>query len=125
MRLPAFAIVCLTGACTGGMYDPSTVEQQEGACVALEDRRFESVNELECGLTPDGPAQCRWSLTFAIKDDASTTFQWNYSDVGEAGTIECHGARITSLDGSRPVSASFDPVSQKLIWDGQTYTPAN
>jgi len=124
MRRASLAISCLAGACTGGMYDPSTVEQQEGACVALEGRRFESVNTLECGLTPDGPAPCKWSVTFAIRDDASTSFQWSYSDVGETGTIECHGVTINSLPGSRSVTATYDPATQKLVWQGEAYTPA-
>ncbi|MBA3818199.1 MAG: hypothetical protein H0X17_04860 [Deltaproteobacteria bacterium] len=111
------------GACTGGMVDPSTVEQQEGSCVALEGRRFESVAELECGRTPSGTALCKWSLDFAMRDDAASSFQWSYSDVAEAGHIECYGATITSLAGSRSVTAAFDPVSQKLFWEGQTYTP--
>jgi hypothetical protein len=118
--------LCIT-ACTGGMYDPSTVEQQEGACIELEDRRFESVNELECGLTPDGVALCKWSLVFEMRDDASSTFQWQYSDVGEAGHVECYGASINSLSavsGGRTVSGSYDPATQKLIWEGETYTLA-
>ena len=117
-----FGVLTLTlVACTGGMQDPSTVEQQEGACSALEGRRFESVNDLECGLTPNGPAQCKWVLSFAIRDDASSTFAWSYSDAGEQGPIECHGATINSLS-PRTINASFDPATQKLIWEGQTYT---
>jgi hypothetical protein len=116
------ALVLPLVACTGGMQDPSTVEQQDGACVALEGRRFESVNDLECGLTPSGPAQCKWVLSFAIRDDATSTFAWSYSDVGEQGAIECHGATISSVT-SRSVNASFDPVTQKLVWESQTYTP--
>lgn len=114
----------LLAACTGGMYDPTTVEQQEGACIALEDRRFESINELECGRTPEGVALCKWSLDFGMRDDASSTFHWQYSDVGELGQIECHGVTINSLDGSRAVTGSFDPVTQTLVWEGQTYAPA-
>jgi len=112
-------------ACTGGMQDPSTVEQQEGACVALEGRRFESVSDLECGLTPNGVALCKWQLTFATRDDHSSSFQWSYSDVGEAGQIECDGGAITSITASpRQVSGTFDAVTQKLVWEGQTYVPA-
>jgi hypothetical protein len=116
----AWPTIVLLTACTGGMQDPSTVEQQEGACIALEDRRFESVNDLECGLTPNGVALCKWSLVFSYRDEASSSFQWSYSDVGESGHVECHGATITSLT-QRPINATFDPVSQKLVWEGQTY----
>ena len=121
MRAATWSTVFLT-ACTGGMQDPSTVEQQEGACIALEGRRFESVAELECGLTPNGVAHCKWSLQFTTRDDLSSGFQWSHSDVGEAGHIECHGATINSLT-QRPINGSFDPVTQKLVWEGQTYTP--
>ena len=102
------------------MQDPSTVEQQEGACVALEGRRFASVNELECGRTPGGLAQCKWTLQFAVRDDISSAFAWSYSDVGESGLIECHGSQINSMT-QRPITGTFDPVTQKLIWEGQTY----
>jgi len=111
-------------ACTGGMQDPSTVEQQDGACVALEARRFDSVNELECGRSPTGVETCKWSLSFAVRDDASSSFAWSYSDVGESGMIECHGATITSLT-QRQITGTFDAVAQKLVWEGQTYAPAN
>ncbi len=104
------------------MQDPSTVEQQDGACVALEGRRFESLNDLECGLTPNGAALCKWSLNFGFRDDASSTFQWAYSDVGEQGQIECHGATINSLS-ARTINGTFDAATQKLVWEGQTYAP--
>ncbi|MBA3392008.1 MAG: hypothetical protein H0T89_05155 [Deltaproteobacteria bacterium] len=111
-------------AACGGMSDPSTVEQQEGACIALEGRRFQSVNELECGRTPDGVALCRWTLTVTSRDDASSSFQWSYSDVGESGQLECHGATVTSVGGMRAISGTFDAATQKLVWHGETYTLA-
>lgn len=113
-------------ACTGGMQDPSTVEQQEGACIALEGRRFETVSELECGRSPNGVGLCKWQLQFATRDDESSAFNWQYSDVGEAGHIECDGATITSITSSpRQIDATFDAATQKLVWEDQTYVPAN
>lgn len=121
-----FALPLFLVACTGGMQDPSTVEQQEGACIALEGRRFESVNDLECGLTPNGVALCKWRLTFATRDDQSSAFQWSYSDAGESGMIECDGAAISSITASpRQVSGTFDATTQKLVWEDQMYVPAN
>jgi len=119
-----FAVVLTTflAACNG-MQDPSTVEQQEGACSALEGRRFESVNDLECGLTPNGVGLCKWSISFATRDDVSSSFAWSYSDVGESGMIECHGATINSLT-QRQINGTFDPATNKLVWEGQTYVPA-
>ena len=127
---PWLPLPLLLVACTGGMQDPSTVEQQEGACVALEGRRFESVNELECGHTPSGIALCKWRLQFSTADDyQSSAFQWSTSDlgsVGEAGHIECDGAAITSVTASpRQITGSFDAASQKLVWESQTYLLAN
>jgi hypothetical protein len=116
--------LCLTAACTGGMQDPSTVEQQEGACFALEGRRFETATELECGRAPNGVGLCKWQLVFATRDDASSQFTWQYSDVGESGHIACDGASISSLT-SRPINATFDAATQKLVWEDQTYVPAN
>jgi hypothetical protein len=116
----------LLAACTGGMQDPSTVEQQDGACIALEGRKFESMDDLECGLTPNGVALCKWQLTFTVRDEQSTVFQWRYSDVGEAGQIACEGAAITSVSASpHQVSGTFDATTQKLVWEDQTYVPSN
>lgn len=116
--------LCLA-ACTGGMQDPSTVEQQEGACIALEGRRFESANELECGRSPGGVELCKWQLVFATNDDESSQFVWQYSDVGESGQIACDGASIFVTSSPREIEATFDPATQKLVWEDQTYVPAN
>lgn len=113
--------VLALGACTG-MHDPSTVEQQNGACIDLEGRTFSSVNELECGLTPDGAARCHWQLAFAIRDGQASDFAWSYSDVGESGRVECHGHAL-SATASRKITGSYDPATQMLTWDGQVYVP--
>jgi hypothetical protein len=115
--------IVLAAAC-GGMQDPSTVEQQQGACIELEGRRFESLSELECGLGPNGIHLCRWSVSFATRDDTSSTFQWSHSDVGESGQVECNGTAITSVRTSRQVSGAYDPISGRLYWQGESYTPA-
>lgn len=110
---PWLLSTALLAACTGGMQDPSTVEQQDGACIALEGRQFIS--------TADGS-----QLTFSVRDEASTIFQWAYADVVEAGQIACEGATITSVSSSpHQVSGTFDANTQKLVWEDQTYVPAN
>ena len=109
-------------ACTG-MYDPSTVEQQNGACIALEGRTFVSMNELDCGRTSDGLARCHWGLTFATKDAAASDFAWSYSDVSEQGHVECRGQSIKAT-ASRTVTGTFDPGSQILMWGGEAYVAA-
>ena len=107
------------GACTGGMYDPATVEQQNGACIALEGRTFVSINELECG----GASRCHWGLTFATKDATASDFAWNYSDTSEHGRVECRGQGIKAT-GGRAMAGTFDPSSQMLLWGGEVYVAA-
>ena len=127
MRSLLLPTLCLA-ACTGGMQDPSTVEQQEGACFALEGRRFESANELECGRTPNGVALCKWQLAFASRDEESSQFMWQTqisADVGETGHIACDGATIIVTSLPREINATFDAATQKLVWEDQTYVPAN
>ena len=107
-------------ACTGGMYDPATVEQQNGACIALEGRTFTSLGEFGCGVTPDGAARCHWEVTFASKDATASDFAWSYSDVTDQGRVECRGESIKAA-GPRAVIGAFDPTTQILTWGGETY----
>ncbi|HEU0031751.1 MAG TPA: hypothetical protein VFQ53_14035 [Kofleriaceae bacterium] len=123
MRLPAVIACIAASACTGGMLDSSSVEQQNGACIALEGTTFASVSELECGLTPDGVSKCHWQIAFASRDPSASEFTWFYSDVGEAGKVECHGTSLVATS-SRTLSGSFDADSQRLVFDGQLYEPA-
>jgi hypothetical protein len=121
VRLLLVPIVLAT-AC-GGMQDPSNVEQQEGACLALEGLRFATITELECGRGPD--SACKWQLEFLARDDIQSAFTWSFTrsgDVGESGLIECHGSQINSMT-NRPITGTFDPVSRKLVWENQTYVP--
>jgi len=114
----ATLLVLLVSGCTTGL-DESTVEQ--GACVMLEGRTFSSMNELECGLTPSGPATCHWQVTIDIGDTGSSEFTWYYSDVGESGMLTCVDNVITATTASQVIPVGFDPVSQQLEWAGETY----
>jgi len=116
-------VLIALGACTGGMSDPSTVEQQDGACIALEGRTFSSVNQLECGRTPDGTSRCHWQITFATRDTTASDFAWAYSDVSEHGRVECRGEQVVTKLGSRTVTGRFDQTTQILTWAGETYAP--
>jgi hypothetical protein len=109
----------LFGACTGGMADSTTIEQ--GACVALEGRRFTSVNDLECGRTPDGVARCKWLVAFSTSDPIASEFSWTYSDVGEVGRASCHDDRTITAFGAREIAGTFDPLTQRLMWAGEVY----
>jgi len=116
LRLPLL-LLALAG-CTTGL-DESSVEQ--GACVAIEGHTFSSVDELECGRTPDGPAHCRWQVTIDIGDAASSEFTWFYSDVAETGSLTCVGDGITAATPSRMIPVTFDRANQRLEWAGETY----
>lgn len=107
-------------ACTSGPYTESTVIEQ-GACVALEGRSFSSVNELECGRTPDGVALCQWQLAFDIGTQTASEWSWSYSDVSESGRATCTDTSITAVAGDRTLTGMFDPVTQQLIWAGEAY----
>ena len=113
-------IAVLPIAACAGMYDPSTVEQQNGACIALEGRTFVSLNELDCGRT----SRCHWGLTFATKDAAASDFAWSYSDVSEQGRVECRGQSIKATASRTVVTGAFDPSSQTLMWGGEAYVAA-
>lgn len=114
-------VALLASACTSGMQDPTTVETQQGACIALEGLAFESVGERECGLTPDGVAYCNWGISFEAHDDAASRFQWHYSDVAQGGSVACDGNTITSMPGTRALTGTFDPATNTLLWDGVAY----
>jgi hypothetical protein len=120
MCRPAVLLFAL-GACTTGMSDPSTVEQQNGACVELEGRTFTSLSELECGLTPDGVARCHWSVSFATRDSAASELAWSYSDVSEHGRAECRGSTVIATVNGRTVTGTFDAIAQRLTWAGELY----
>jgi hypothetical protein len=92
-----------------------TITAQQGPCPALEQHTFASVDQLECGLGPDGVSSCTWHLTF----DASDQYEWQHSDVGGGGHVTCDGARVTP--DSDNVSATYDDASHALTWDGEVY----
>jgi hypothetical protein len=102
--------------------DTDDVDRQDGACTALEGRRFESVEEHECGLTPDGVALCHWHLELSALDPQRSGFTWQHSDVGESGSVRCTGRRL-STDGIGPVyTGEYDPATQRMIWDDLPYS---
>ena len=88
-----------------------------GACTDLGGSAWGSVDELECGLGPDGVALCHWRLSFTT-DGA---FTWRYSDVGEGGRWACAGEALTATtDGGRVLAATLVDASH-LTWDGVAY----
>jgi hypothetical protein len=101
--------------------DPGDIDRQDGACSALEDQRFGSLEEHECGLTPDGVALCQWQLEISALDPQRSMFMWRHSDVIESGSVRCTGRQLSS-DGFGPVyTGTYDPGTQRLIWDDLAY----
>jgi hypothetical protein len=116
--------VTLIGVDADLSFDPATgiltlddVEYQPDAvCEQIVGTTFASVEELECGLGPDGPVPCHWQITFEEDGD----YLWMYSDVGEGGTYACHGNLVISGD----VDFAFDTATGILTWDGVEYVAA-
>lgn len=106
-------------ACVACGQAESQVEQL-GRCAALEGKRFASSVELECGLTPTGPALCRWQIEIRAGDPDSSTLVWRHSDVEETLRVTCNGAVIAAST-PREVSGWFDDESGELTWDGLAY----
>ncbi|MBL9014536.1 MAG: hypothetical protein JNL83_10190 [Myxococcales bacterium] len=95
----------------------------KGACTMLEGVEFKSVNQGECGLTPDGVAMCTWHIRFESYDGSTRSrFTWSHSDVGESGFVTCDGTTLVAEGaGATPYSGTFDPNTFDLVWDGGAY----
>jgi hypothetical protein len=98
---------------TGDSGDPAVSD-----CTLLARTSWRSVEELECGLTPEGVALCNWSVNFTESD-----WTWHHSDVAEAGSWSCESGEITGERGmGSPVSGTLHDA-EHLTWDGVAYVP--
>ncbi len=86
------------------------------ACEDVVGTTFESVEELDCGIAPDGKVLCNWTLSFS--PDGS--FNWAFSDAGVGGGYVCKDGLIV-LDNSPGFSATYDPETGILSWDDVDY----
>jgi hypothetical protein len=119
--LASLLVSCTTNPSLNDPTNADDVDEQNGACTALEGQRLKSIEEHECGLTPDGVALCYWHLELSALDPQRSGFTWQHSDVGESGAVRCTGRRL-STDGIGPVYAGeYDPATQRLIWDALPY----
>jgi hypothetical protein len=102
---------------------PNTMPAAKGACTLLENVEFKSVNQGECGLTPDGVAMCTWHIRFESYDGSTRSrFTWAHSDVGESGLVTCDGNTLVAEGaGATPYTGTFDPNTLDLVWDGAAY----
>jgi hypothetical protein len=111
----------LAGCAADPAEDPALIDGQNGACTALEGRTFSSVEQHECGLTPDGVALCHWQITFSAIDPQRSMFTWRHSDVGESGAVRCTGRQLSTDGIGRVYTGAYDPGAGVLTWDGLPY----
>lgn len=97
--------------------DPSNPSRR--ACTVLENRSFNSVEQGECGLGPEGPVACNWQITFLPFDASKTRYEWGHSDVAESGFVTCDGDAIRS-DEATLYEGHFS-TGLDLIWDDVAY----
>lgn len=88
-------------------------------CEAIVGTTFESIDELECGITPDGVELCNWQVRF----EENGEWLWMYSDVGEGGEYTCTGGVLT-ITNDATIEHAYDPETQTLTWEGVDYRPA-
>ena len=100
--------------------DPTDVAKR-GACTMLENVTFSSIaDQGDCGLGPDGPVACQWTISFAANDANSSRFSWLYSDVGTSGIVTCDANGNLRSD---EAEGYVDDTTLDLIWDGVAYAP--
>jgi len=88
-------------------------------------RHYQSVEQHECGLGPDGPVLCSWQLSFEhwADDNEGGEYEWSHSDVQESGRYECVDRDVTAKDqAGRTMQVSLD-ASGRLTWEGVAYQP--
>jgi hypothetical protein len=85
------------------------------ACALVLDQSYSSQEQLECGLGPNGPELCNWTISF----DGSQ-YAWHYSDVGQVDDYGCAGLELLSVpDGE--VLGSISADGSLLTWDDVPY----
>ena len=116
LRLASFLTMV---ACTAGTDIPLDTGTGPGRdCgTGLWGESFASIEELECGLGPDGPVLCHWTLTFG-----EATYDWSYSDVSDSGTVTCEDNDLvgTSTSGATH-QGTFHRSTARVTWDGVSY----
>jgi hypothetical protein len=117
-----WSLFLLLAACTTTM-----ATQPQGTatrCADLEGQTFASLTQGECGIGPDGPVLCTWHLTFSASDASTTHYDWQHSDYGQSGEIQCDGADVLEVtSGSAQARGTYDASSDQLVWNDVTYAP--
>jgi hypothetical protein len=75
------------------------------------------VTEQECGISPDGGALCRWSISFD-----GLNYTWRHSDLVESDFYFCRGNTVTGMrTGGGAIIAEYDAGTQTLTWVNLAY----
>jgi len=115
---PVLLVACTTGSAPPATPTPAT------RCAELEGKTFASLVQGECGLGPSGPVPCTWHLTFTAESTTTTLYDWQHSDYGQSGEIQCDGSTVTEVTtGSAQLRGTYDASTMQLVWDGVTYAP--
>ena len=93
--------------------DTESPDRNDDACDVVGD--WQSLEELECGLSEDGVAKCNWTISFS----ANGTYDWFYSDVGESGDWTCTDGELSG-EAFSSVTGTYTPPGD-LEWDGVDY----
>ena len=103
------------GAC-GGEIELCMPSSFDAYCGSIIGRTFYSLEEMECGIDPEGPVLCNWRIEF----DTDGDFLWMHSDVGEGSTYTCEDGMLQA-NVANGVEYSFDVETGILTWDGVEY----
>ncbi len=121
MPLRTAALALLLAGCTGGLVQMDTASVDRRCGNGLWGESFASVDELECGLGPDGPVMCHWTLAFGVG-----TYEWSYSDVGDHGTVTCDGTTLVGTSSGGAVRhGTFQRSTGRVVWEGVPYVGAD
>jgi len=97
----------------------SDTEVENDACTFISGKSLGSVSKMECGLGPNGPFLCTWVIVFS---DAMT-FEFNYSDLMDSGSITCDGAMFTAEGEFGTYEGMVDFDADSVTIDGNEYQP--
>jgi hypothetical protein len=112
----AFLLVALVG--WGGLGCGGALGPLAEECGAIKGKVYESVDNHETGLGPQGVAMGKWSVVF--KGDGS--YEWNHSDVQESGRYFCDGLSVEGTIGDGDFyEGTFNRAGDALTWEGVDY----
>jgi hypothetical protein len=101
--------------CPGG--DGTCPGVADSTCPAEGGATFDSVEEGECGLGPDGVVLCTWVLGF----EADGTWHWSGSDYGRSGDWSCGEDGLVVTAGGAVLDLQWAPERCTLTFEGVEY----